>query len=149
MKVLMVCLGNICRSPLAHGLLQHKINRLSLDWYVDSAGTSYWHIGELPDERSISIASANGVDIGSQRARQISLADLKIFDIIFVMDSSNFQNVLKLDQKKQYSHKIKLILNSVYPDENRSVPDPYYNDRFQEVFDMLDKATDQIIEDYS
>ncbi len=149
MKVLMVCLGNICRSPLAHGLLQHKVEKLNKGWKVDSAGTSSWHIGRAPDIRSIDIANLNGLDISEQRARQIKRTDLDDFDLIFVMDTENYQNVKNLDHKNNHSHKIKFILNSVYPGENRAVPDPYYNDRFQEVYELLDRATDKIIEDYS
>lgn len=148
MKVLMVCLGNICRSPLAHGILQNRIEAHKLDWEVDSAGTSGWHIGQQPDHRSIAIARSNGIDISGQRARQFKASDLDYYDIIYVMDSSNYQNVSLLDPTNSHSHKIKLILNNVYPEENRAVPDPYYENNFQEVYQMIEQAVDKILEEY-
>ena len=144
----MVCLGNICRSPLAHGMLQNRIVLHDLDWEVDSAGTSSWHIGHQPDSRSIAVAKQNGIDITAQRARQITSADLDYYDLIYVMDSSNYQNVKSIDLTNSRTDKIKLILNNVYPGENRAVPDPYYNDNFQEVYQMLEQAVDKIIEEY-
>jgi len=149
MKVLMVCLGNICRSPLAHGILQSRIDVMELDWEVDSAGTSAWHVGECPDRRSISIAESNGIDIRDQRARQFIASDLEYYDIIYVMDSSNYQNVRQLDRTNSSTHKIKMILNIVYPGENRAVPDPYYDNNFQEVYQMLEQAVGKIIEEYT
>ena len=148
MKVLMVCLGNICRSPLAHGILQNRIEAHKLDWEVDSAGTSGWHIGRQPDHRSIAIARSNGIDISGQKARQFKASDLDYYDIIYVMDSSNYQNVSLLDPTNSHSHKIKLILNNVYPEENRAVPDPYYENNFQEVYQMIEQAVDKILEEY-
>jgi len=115
---------------------------------VDSAGTSSWHIGEQPDHRSIDIAHRNGIDISGQRARQFTASDLEYYDIIYVMDSSNYQNVRQLDRTNNHEHKIKLILNNVYPEENRAVPDPYYDNKFQEVYQMLEQAVDKIIEEY-
>lgn len=144
----MVCLGNICRSPLAHGILQNRIEAHKLDWEVDSAGTSGWHIGQQPDHRSIAIARSNGIDISGQRARQFKASDLDYYDIIYVMDSSNYQNVSLLDPTNSHSHKIKLILNNVYPEENRAVPDPYYENNFQEVYQMIEQAVDKILEEY-
>ena len=144
----MVCLGNICRSPLAHGILQNRIEAHKLDWEVDSAGTSGWHIGQQPDHRSIAIARSNGIDISGQKARQFKASDLDYYDIIYVMDSSNYQNVSLLDPTNSHSHKIKLILNNVYPEENRAVPDPYYENNFQEVYQMIEQAVDKILEEY-
>ena len=144
----MVCLGNICRSPLAHGILQNRIEAHNLDWEVDSAGTSAWHIGKPPDHRSIAIARSNGIDISGQRARQFKASDLEYYDTIYVMDSSNYQNVSLLDPTNSHSHKIKLILNNVYPEENRAVPDPYYENNFQEVYQMIEQAVDKILEEY-
>ena len=99
----MVCLGNICRSPLAHGILQNRIEAHKLDWEVDSAGTSGWHIGQQPDHRSIAIARSNGIDISGQKARQFKASDLDYYDIIYVMDSSNYQNVSLLDPTNSHS----------------------------------------------
>lgn len=146
MKILMVCLGNICRSPLAEGILARKIKEMGLDWEVDSAGTGDWHIGEQPDPRSIQIADQNDLDIRYQRARQLRSDDLLRYDLILAMDSSNYQNILKLAPEGT-GHKVEMILNYVFPGENRSVPDPYWDDDgFPRVFDLLDRATDHLIE---
>ncbi len=149
MKILMVCLGNICRSPLAEGIMKTKIEENNLDWIVDSAGTGYWHIGELPDERSIAIAKRNGIDITNQRARQLKPNDLQDYDLIFVMDSSNYRNVQAFATSPQEKEKIELIMNVVKPGYNQNVPDPYYNSEgFEEVFGMLDQACERIIDKY-
>lgn len=147
MKILMVCLGNICRSPLAHGLLQHKIEQLGLDWEVDSAGTGNWHAGELPDTRSIAIAKENGIDITDQRARQFKKEDFEKFDIIYAMDASNYNDIRAMTASEADRERVLMILNESFPGENRRVPDPYYggDDGFKNVFKLLDDATDQII----
>ena len=148
MKILMVCLGNICRSPLAHGLLQKKVEEKNLDWTIDSAGTGSYHIGELPDQRSIDIAKQNNLDITYQRARQFKRSDFKEFDLIFAMDSSNYNDILSMAETEAEKEKVYLILNESQPGENRAVPDPYYggDDGFKNVYEMLDKATDSLIE---
>ncbi len=149
MKVLMVCLGNICRSPLAEGILQHKINTFNLDWEVQSAGTGNWHIGELPDSRSILTAQKHGIDITHQRGAQLKYSDLEEYDLIFAMDSSNYQNILRLAVRDEQRKKVHLIMNMIEPKENRSVPDPYWNDDgFELVYEMLDKACNAIIQKY-
>ena len=149
MKILMVCLGNICRSPLAEGILRHKCEQLGLDWHIDSAGTGKWHIGSAPDKRSIQIAAKNNIDISGQRARSIHSSDYEQFDIIFAMDTNNYRDIMHWALDKQEEAKVKLILEEIYPGEKRSVPDPYFDDNgFQQVFDMLDKACDKIIEKY-
>jgi protein-tyrosine phosphatase len=147
MKVVMVCLGNICRSPLAEGILREKVRQLGLNWTVDSAGTGGWHAGELPDERSIHIAHQRGIDITNQRARQFSRADFERFDHILVMDSSNYSNVLRLAQTEEHRSKVAMILNYAYPEQDFSVPDPYYGgpDGFSEVYDLLDEACDAFL----
>ena len=144
----MVCLGNICRSPLAQGILEEKIKKLSLPWIVDSAGTSGWHIGEPPDARSVQKAQEYNIDITNQRSRKISLEDLDNFDLILAMDSSNFQSIYTLSDKKKHHDKIKLILNFVYPGQNLAVPDPYFDNSFQRVYDLLESAMDHLIEKY-
>jgi protein-tyrosine phosphatase len=147
MRILMVCLGNICRSPLAEGIMQHKIRQRNLNWIVDSAGTGYWHAGERPDPRSISIARKYGIDITNQRARQIQSVDFERFDLIFVMDTQNYSDVLRLAVTDEHSNKVQLILNESHPEENRSVPDPYYDDNgFEAVFHMLDEACDAFLD---
>ena len=145
MKVLMVCLGNICRSPLAEGILADKVKQRNLDWHVDSAGTSGWHVGEPPDPRSIEKAIEFGIDITQQRSRQVTREDLEEFDLILAMDASNYNNLKNLSDEKNHHDKIKLILNYVYPERNMGVPDPYYDGGFQKVYDLLDEATDQLI----
>lgn len=148
MKILMVCLGNICRSPLAEGILKHKVG--SRDILVDSAGTSSYHAGENPDERSIRVAHKYHIDISDQRSRPFERDDFDIFDLIFVMDSSNYQNVIKLTDKEEHKNKVQLILNMVDPGSNEAVPDPYYDveNGFQLVYNMLDEACNVIISKY-
>lgn len=148
MKILMVCLGNICRSPLAEGIMSDKITQLKLLWTVDSAGTSGWHNGEKPDQRAIEVAKSHGINIANQTSRMLSTQDLDEFDLILAMDSSNYQNILRLVTNKLQEEKIKLILNYVYPNENRAVPDPYYDNSFEKVFQLLDLATDKIIAEF-
>jgi protein-tyrosine phosphatase len=151
LKVLMVCLGNICRSPIAHGLLQYKSDKLKLGWEVDSAGTSGYHEGELPDSRSVACMKKHGIDITYQHSRPISTDDLQRFDLIYVMDSSNYRDVTNLARNEEELYKIKLIMSEVYADKVPDVPDPYYggDHGFENVYKMLDKATDRIIERYS
>lgn len=149
MKILMVCLGNICRSPLAEGILAVKAKENDLNWQVGSAGTSSWHIGELPDPRSIAIAKKYGVDITYQRAQQLQTKDLETFDLIFAMDASNYQKIMELAATDDQKQKVKMIMNEVNIGSNQSVPDPYWDDNgFEQVFQMLSEACDQIIEKY-
>ncbi len=145
MRILMVCLGNICRSPLAEGILAHKVRQLGLDWQVDSAGTGYWHTGQQPDKRSIRVAQKHGIDITYQRARQIKAQDFDHFDHIYAMDKSNLRDILLLARTDAHRKKVRLImLETQHP--KTEVPDPYYDDDgFDEVFEMLDLATDAIL----
>ena len=147
-KILMVCLGNICRSPIAEGILRHKAERANLDIHIDSAGTSNYHIGDHPDKRTILNAKQHQIDISGLCARQFSVADFDAFDHIFVMDSSNYADVISLARTEKDKHKVELILNRVYPNSNMSVPDPYFGGEqgFENVFILLDKACDVIIE---
>jgi len=145
-KILMVCLGNICRSPLAEGILKAKTNHL--DVVVDSAGTAAYHLGEQPDIRSIEIAKKYGVDLSSQRARQFCTNDFDEFDKIYAMDTSNYANIIALARNESDKEKVDLILNEIDPKSFQSVPDPYYGGEngFQDVYNMLDKACDRIVE---
>ena len=145
-KILMVCLGNICRSPLAEGILKSKVDSLNI--LVDSAGTGHWHIGYRPDPRSIEVAKKHGLDITSQKGRQFTQKDFQEFDYIFVMDSSNKENVLALAQNEAERNMVYLILDELFPFENVDVPDPYYggDQGFEQVFQMLDQACDKIAE---
>lgn len=148
MKILMVCLGNICRSPMADGLLRHKVEREAIDAVVDSAGTAGYHIGEAPDSRMRATAKQMGFPIDQLRARQFQPSDFDEFDLIYVMDKSNRQNVLSLARTAEDESKVKLILNEIEPGKDLEVPDPYYGGEqgFIDVFNMLDQATDIIIE---
>lgn len=141
----MVCLGNICRSPLAEGILKSKI--FSFKAFVDSAGTGAYHVGEKPDKRSIAIANTNGIDISNQKARKFTVEDFDLFDIIYVMDNSNYKNVISLARNTQDSAKVRLILNEVFPSENLDVPDPYYGGEFgfKNVYNMLNEACDIVV----
>ena len=145
MKILMVCLGNICRSPLAEGILAHKTQHLNIK--VDSAGTAGYHIGKLPDERSIEIAEKYNIDLTKQRARQFSRADFDDFDIIYAMDTNNYTHLISLANNETERNKVRLILNEVNPEKFESVPDPYYggDDGFQNIYNMLDDACNKII----
>jgi protein-tyrosine phosphatase len=146
-KILMVCLGNICRSPLAEGILKSKLpNDIFL---IDSAGTANYHIGSPPDKRSIAVAKKNGLDISHLSGRQIEVSDFDTFDFIYVMDNSNYDNVLRLSRNEIDTSKVKMILNEVYPNQNYDVPDPYYggNDGFDNVYKMLDEACTIIAND--
>lgn len=142
----MVCLGNICRSPLAQGILESKVDPDEV--YVDSAGTAAYHVGNLPDKRSIAVARKNGLDITDQRARKFTTKDFDAFDYIYAMDSSNYHNILDLARNDADESKVKMILNETHPEQNKSVPDPYYggDQGFENVYKMLDEACDVILE---
>lgn len=143
-KILMVCLGNICRSPLAEGILKSKLN--NHHFIVDSAGTGSWHIGSKPDPRSIDTAKKYGIDISNQRGRQISADDFHQFDYIYVMDNSNYNDVIQIAPDEKSKDKVKLILDELFPNENVDIPDPYYGSSrdFELVFNMLDQACEVI-----
>lgn len=143
-KILMVCLGNICRSPLAEGILASKLPKDKFT--VDSAGTGSWHIGHSPDERSIAVAKKNKISISNQKGRQFSTSDFDTYDYIFVMDNSNFENVVELAETKDQKEKVALILNELFPNENVDVPDPYFGlpNGFEIVYNMLDEVCDLI-----
>jgi protein-tyrosine phosphatase len=148
MKILMICLGNICRSPLAEGILKDKVAKHKLDWQIDSAGTGGWHVGELPDSRSIAVARKYQIDLTDQRARQFRKTDFDNFDLILAMDKSNFRNILKMAQTDEQRAKIHLILNFSRPESDGEVPDPYYDNRFDVVYEMLDEACEAVISNF-
>ncbi|MDR6967058.1 protein-tyrosine phosphatase [Flavobacterium arsenatis] len=145
-KILMVCLGNICRSPLAEGILASKLPKDK--FIVDSAGTGDWHVGKQPDKRSIAIANSRGIDISCQKARQFRKQDFKEYDYIYVMDGSNYRNVIDLAPDEESKKKVSLILNELFPNENVDVPDPYFGleNGFVTVYEMLDEVCDVIAE---
>jgi protein-tyrosine phosphatase len=146
-KVLMVCLGNICRSPMAEGLLRHKVRQLNLEVETDSAGTAGYHIGSKPDQRMIDTAAQFGVDISDLRARQFNVNDFDEFDFIFAMDQENQFNMQKLAKNETQRDKVKLLLEYVNYRNFTEVPDPYYGTKkdFEFVYNMLDEATETLL----
>lgn len=142
-KVLMVCLGNICRSPLAEGVLKSKVNPDLV--FVDSAGTAGYHVGNPPDPRSIEVARTHGIDISKQRCRKFSATDFETFDMIYAMDRSNLSNIMALARNNDDTQKVKLLLDEVDLGITE-VPDPYYGgpDGFEDVYQMVDKACEAI-----
>jgi protein-tyrosine phosphatase len=143
-KILMVCLGNICRSPLAEGILKSKLP--SDAFFVDSAGTANYHVGCTPDKRSIAVARKYGLNISNCSGRQFSVADFDTFDYIYVMDTSNYKHVIGLARHEHDKSKVNLIMNELYPNQNYDVPDPYYggDEGFDNVYKMLDEACSKI-----
>ncbi|POY39125.1 protein-tyrosine-phosphatase [Solitalea longa] len=146
MKILMVCLGNICRSPMAEGVMRHMIKNKGLNWQVDSCGTGSWHIGEAPDRRAQRTAKSFGVDISDLRARQFSSTDFDEFDRIYVMDQTNFSDVLSLIRSEHDRIKVDLLLNASHPGKNMEVADPWFDETlFVPVFKQIETACNQII----
>lgn len=144
----MVCLGNICRSPMAHGILQDRIIKYQLPWEVDSAGTSGWHNGENPDKRAISACNSKNINIASYVSRKFIPEDLEYFDIILAMDSSNYQDILKMCKNEFQTKKVQLIMNFKFPGKNMAVPDPYYDGSFDRVYQLLTDAIDAFVNEY-
>ena len=139
----MVCLGNICRSPLAEGILRQKTKHLNLT--IDSAGTAGYHIGKSPDPRSVAIAKKHNINISKLKARQFSRIDFDNFDTIYAMDINNLSHLISLSSNAQERNKIRLILNEIDPKNHDSVPDPYYDDNgFKKVYNMLNEACEKI-----
>lgn len=140
MKILMVCLGNICRSPLAHGIVEHLAGEQGLDWEIDSAGTGNWHVGQAPDPRAIRVARNNGIDISSQRAQHFQPHLFDRYDRIFVMDQQNLLDVLAQAETEEHKQKVSLFI------EDDIVPDPYYDDAlFQPVFELIHTHSQRLI----
>ena len=138
----MVCLGNICRSPLAEGIMRHEAKKAGLNWEVDSAGTGNWHVGEGPDRRSTHTARRFSIDISQQVCRLFNVQDFDDFDLILVMDKSNLKNILAMARNPQDAAKVRLLLG------DKEVPDPYYDDtQFEPVFKMIEAGCKKIIEE--
>lgn len=149
-NVLMVCLGNICRSPLAEAILKSKVDPEEIQ--VDSAGTSDYHVGDAPDPRAIKIGKQHQLDLSNLRGRQFNIADFDRFDHIFVMDRSNYEDVLSLARTEKDKNKVSLILDCISPGQHRDVPDPYFgqgDENFPEVFKLLDQACEKIAKELS
>ena len=140
----MVCLGNICRSPLAEGILASKLPKNKFK--VDSAGTGSWHVGHKPDDRSVAVAKKNKINISEQKGRQFSKSDFDSFDYIYVMDNSNYNDVIELAENQEQKQKVQLILDELFPNEKVDVPDPYFGlpNGFEIVYNMLDEVCEII-----
>ena len=148
MKILMVCLGNICRSPLAEGILQDKAFKAGLNWSVESAGTNGYHVGEAPHRLSQKVALQHGIDISRQRARNFVGADFEKFDKIYAMAEDVVDDMKRIAKNKYDAGKVDLLMNELYPGQNRDVPDPWYGPEpgYHEVYKMIDAACDRIVE---
>jgi protein-tyrosine phosphatase len=151
MKILMVCLGNICRSPLAEGVLRHKAAKAGLNWMIDSAGTNGYHIGEAPHHLSQKVARMNGIDICDQRARRFEAADFERYDKIYALAEDVLDEMRRIARQKFDPKKAGLFMNELYPGKNLDVPDPWYGPEpgYHEVFAMIDKVCERIIEKYA
>lgn len=150
MKILLVCLGNICRSPLAEGILQHKAKQAKLDWEIDSAGTNGYHTGESPHHLSQKVAKANGIDISKQVSRRFTKEDIEQYDVIFAMAEDVMQDIKRIAKEKFDDRKVRLFLEELYSGENRDVPDPWYGDEdgYTEVYTIIDAACEAIIKQH-
>jgi len=146
--ILMVCLGNICRSPLAEGILQQKAEQAGLNWEIDSAGTNGYHVGEAPHPLSRKVAQMNGVDISGQRARKFTADDFRRFDRIYAMAGDVVHEMRRIAGRQFDASKVELLMNEVSPRRNQDVPDPWSGPEsgYHEVYRMIDAASDRIIE---
>lgn len=151
MKILMVCLGNICRSPLAEGILQHKAFKAGLDWSVESAGTNTYHTGEPPHHLSQKVANLNGIEICNQRARQFVKEDFLRFDKVYAMSEDVLDDMKYIAKSAWNVNKVDLLLNELYPRSNKSVPDPWYGPEpgYHDTYKLIDAACDKILEKYA
>jgi protein-tyrosine phosphatase len=148
MNILMVCLGNICRSPLAEGILQDKAASAGLDWHVDSAGTNGYHVGEAPHPLSQKVALMNGIDISAQRARRFAADDFDKFDKIYAMAEDVVDDMRRIAKNKFDESKVELLLNELYPGKNMDVPDPWYGTEpgYHKVYALIEEACEVIVE---
>ncbi len=149
-KILMVCLGNICRSPLAEGILEHKAKQAGLNWEVDSAGTGSYHVGDAPHILSQKVATINDIDISKQQCRQFVKEDMLRFDKIYAMDNAIYNDIKKMSGELWNASKTDLLMNEVYPGENLDVPDPWYGieKNYHHVFEMINEACEAIVEKF-
>lgn len=151
MKILMVCLGNICRSPLAEGILKHKAKKAGLNWQIDSAGTNGYHVGEAPHPLSQKVARLNGIDICDQKARRFVKEDFDCYDKIYAMADDVIDDIRRIAGEKYDQAKADLFLNELHPGKNKSVPDPWYGTEpgYHEVYKLIDEACDAIVRKYT
>ena len=147
MKILMVCLGNICRSPLAEGILQHKVNEAGLPWKVESAGTNSYHIGEPPHHLSQKVAQLNGINICDQRARRFKPSDLEEYDLLYAMSKDVIDDMKTMAGNNWQQEKVKLLMDELHPGQQKDVPDPWYGPEpgYHEVYKMIEAACDKIL----
>ena len=150
MRILMVCLGNICRSPIAEGVLRHKVKEHGLNWVVDSAGTESYHVGEHPHRFSIAICKLHGIDISEQRAEKFTASLFTKYDKIYALAQDVYHEIEAIGGNNAEMHKVELLLNELYPGTNKSVPDPYYGgeEGYGPVYDMIDAACQKIIDNH-
>jgi len=151
MRILMVCLGNICRSPIAEGVLRNKVQQHGLNWVVESAGTESYHIGEGPHRHSQKICRVNGIDISGQRAAKFTAGDFARYDKIYAFADDVYREIERIGGKHADMKKVDYFLNELHEGQNASVPDPYYGseDGYAGVFDMINKTCDAIIARYA
>jgi protein-tyrosine phosphatase len=145
-KILMVCLGNICRSPMAEGIMREKLKESQIKGMVDSCGTASYHVGDDPDRRAQSCLMNHNIDIHSLRGRQFDISDFDKFDYIFTMDENNYRDIKSLCRSERDEAKVSMIMNEVYPNQNKAVPDPYYGgiEGFEYTYELLDLACEKI-----
>ena len=146
MRILMACLGNICRSPMAEGIMRQKIEKYGLNAEVDSCGTANYHVGDSPDKRGIQTLKNYDIDISQHQGRQFQVSDFDSYDFIFAMDASNFSNLIALARNQKDVEKIKLLLDEIYPGEQKIVPDPYYGgiEDFEDTYILLENACEHL-----
>lgn len=151
MRILMVCLGNICRSPMAEGILKHKAQQLGLNWTVESAGTNSYHIGQAPHRYSQKVCKQHGIDISAQRARTFDPADFEQFDKIYALADDVYDEICRMSGRRADLTKLDFLLNELHENANASVPDPWYGDEdgYLPVFEMIEKACDAILAKYA
>lgn len=150
MRILFVCLGNICRSPMAEGIMKSLARKNNLDWYIDSAATESYHIGAMPDRRAIATCKRHGIDIDDQRARKLTANDLEAFDLIYALADEVMQEIRHDHKAAAGNRKLQLLLDELFPGEQRSVPDPYYGNEegFEPVFQLIKKGCEAVLHKY-
>ena len=151
MKILMVCLGNICRSPLAEGILQEKSFKAGLTWSIESAGTNSYHLGEPPHPLSQKVAKINGIDISCQRARRFTADDFEVYDKIYALAEDVVDEIRRIAGNKFDATKVELLMNELYPGKNMDVPDPWYGPEpgYHEAYKLIEQACDAIVSKYA